>query len=521
MRQSRIVTHSIAAKTFNGAVKLEPALQRNRKDTVNQAPSIPSLLTKGHPFLEKPAPRVDPAAPNVPLWVETLTQALLAYREQTGFGRAIAAPQLGIPARLIVLHFGVGPIAVLNPEITWRSATTQLVWDDCLSVPDSIVRVERHRSISLNYQDANGRWRRWNRLRADHAELLQHEIDHLDGVLMTARAVGPNAIRPMVEREQLIGSSRPSSRLNLSNVKRAMSSIDPVFLNSPQFVNEPLSQRLGCQITLKIECMNPIRSFKGRGADFAIQRLVAAGNPGPLVAASAGNWGQALAYCCRKHEIPLTLFASTHANPFKLERMRDLGAKLELLGHHFDEAKSAAKAFAQNKGWRFLEDGLEPHVSEGHGTIAVELLDGSFYDVVLVPLGNGALANGVGLWAKAKDPATEIMGVCARGAPSMFHSWRAGFKPVRHSDEGLTTMADGIDVRVPIPEAVADMDGLVDDVVLVSDDHISEAMVLLEQTTGLMVEPAGAASLAAVIADPERFKNRRIAIIVSGSNRPS
>ena len=110
-------------------------------------------------------------------------------------------------------------------------------------------------------------------------------------------------------------------RITLANIERAATIIDPVFLHTPQFICEPLGAALGVRVALKVETLNPIRSFKGRGADLLVSRAAA---DVPLVTASAGNFGQAMAYACRKRGLELTIFASINANPFKVERMRDL-----------------------------------------------------------------------------------------------------------------------------------------------------------------------------------------------------
>ena len=310
----------------------------------------------------------------------------------------------------------------------------------------------------------------------------------------------------------------PGHRLRLEHVLRAASLIDPVFLNSPQFNCEPLSEILACPLTLKLETANPIRSFKGRGAGYLVASRLAAGSLAGrrLVGASAGNWGQALAYACRAHGIPLTLFAATTANPLKVERMKALGAEMVLTGHDFDAAKQAGEAHAGATGGLWVADGLDPEAAEGAATIALELLSGPDKpDVLAVPLGNGALLTGIARWAKAAHPGIEVIGVQAAGADAMEKSWRSGrllFPPA------VSTIADGIGVRVPIREAVEDMQGLVDDVLLVEDADIIAAMRLLFGTAGLVAEPSGAAGVAAIAAHPERFRGRRVATVICGSN---
>lgn len=310
----------------------------------------------------------------------------------------------------------------------------------------------------------------------------------------------------------------PGHRLRLENMLRAARLIDPVFLNSPQFMCDPLSEALGCPLTLKLETANPIRSFKGRGAGYLVASRAADGSLGGrrLVGASAGNWGQALAYACRSLGMPLTLFAATTANPLKVARMKALGAEMVLTGHDFDAAKQEGEAHARATGGLWVADGLDPEAAEGAATIAMELLRAAETpDVLAVPLGNGALLTGIARWAKAVQPGIEVIGVQASGADAMERSWRSGtlvFPPA------VSTIADGIGVRVPIAAAVADMRGIVDDVLLVEDADIIAAMRQLFRTAGLLAEPSGAAGVAAIRAHPHRFAGRRVATVLCGSN---
>jgi len=140
-----------------------------------------------------------------------LIATLREFRERSGFGRAISAVQVGVMKRLVAMNLGAGPFILLNPEITWRSEDTFLVWDDCLSVPDVIVRVRRHSSISISYRDHEFGTRIWNHLPPDLSELVQHEIDHLNGVLMTDLAEGDDAIQPLSRWAELVGAARPKN----------------------------------------------------------------------------------------------------------------------------------------------------------------------------------------------------------------------------------------------------------------------------------------------------------------------
>src|SRR5258706_1976870 len=241
---------------------------------------------------------------------------------------------------------------------------------------------------------------------------------------------------------------RTHHRLSLERIEEAAQIIDPVFLRSPQFVSESLGEMLGVQLLLKVETMNPIRSFKGRGTDFLVSQV----QPGTaLLCASAGNLGQAMAYTCRKRGVKVTVYASTSVNTFKLERMRSLGAQVILHGDDFDAAKLEAKRVASTTGTRFIEDSLDIETLEGAGTIGLELLDAPVgLDALLVAVGNGALFNGVARVMKARSPKTKMIAVQAAGASAMIDSLRAG-RLIVHDQ--IQTIADGIAGRIPILQA--------------------------------------------------------------------
>jgi threonine dehydratase len=302
-------------------------------------------------------------------------------------------------------------------------------------------------------------------------------------------------------------------RLSLERIEQAAGMIDPVFLNSPQFRTETLEQRLDCRVVVKVETLNPIRSFKGRGAEYLMASL--SGRP-HLVCATAGNFGQGMAFAARKRRLRLTIFASVAANPLKVERMRALGAEVRLVGADFKPAHSAAKAFAMETSAELIEDGRVPAISEGAGTIGLELLRWpERFDAILVPLGDGALLGGVARWVKAHRPATQMIGVCASGSPAMERSWRAREAQAQGHTE---TIADGIDVQSPYPEAVADILGLADDILLVEDSALVSAMQQAHRELGIVLEPSGAAGLAALHTYRERFKGKLIATILTGGN---
>ncbi|MBX7124644.1 MAG: pyridoxal-phosphate dependent enzyme [Cyclobacteriaceae bacterium] len=304
-----------------------------------------------------------------------------------------------------------------------------------------------------------------------------------------------------------------SYRLSIERAHEVQRIIDPVFLNSPQFISDSLSRLLGFDLVCKLETLNPIRSFKGRGTEV----FAANAKPGErLYCASAGNFGQAMAYSCTRRNVPLTVYASVNANPYKIERMRELGADVVLYGADFDAAKLEGKRQAAAAGATFVEDGQDIESLEGTATIGLELLRfPRKIDSATIALGNGAFLNGIARILKHYQPSLQVVAVQANGAPAMVESWRTG-KLIAH--ESINTIADGIGVRIPIPVALTDMQGLVDDALLVEESSIIEAMKLFHRHLGIVVEPSGAVGLAALLENKERFKGQTVATIVCGGN---
>jgi threonine dehydratase len=303
-----------------------------------------------------------------------------------------------------------------------------------------------------------------------------------------------------------------------------MSSIPAVFRESPQFVSEALSAALGRPVVVKADTVNPVGCFKGRGTWLAVQRLVAAGEVGEergLVVASAGNFGQGVAYAARATGIPVTVFGSSRASSAKVEAMRGLGAEVRLVGEDFDAARDAAAAHASRRGWRLLVDGEDPWIAIGAGTMALELTDaigrGELPPLaaIYVPVGNGALIGGVGTWLKAASPHTTVIGVQAERAPAMTLSWQQHRSIETASAD---TVADGIATRVPVPEALALMRETADEMRLVSEEAILAAQDELHTALPLAVEPSAAAAWAA--ARQAGDGEGALAIILTGGNLP-
>lgn len=302
--------------------------------------------------------------------------------------------------------------------------------------------------------------------------------------------------------------------LSPARIAEARHQIPPVFRGSALRTSPDLDRHLGLSLWLKDETDNPIRSFKGRGTSLFVARDLSEGST--LVAASAGNFGQGLAYAAVRAGHRVIVFAAETASPLKIEAMRRLGAEVILHGPDLDAAKAEARAFAADKDFRFVEDGAEPAIAEGAGTIALEITeDLPPLDAIFVPLGNGALATGMGSWLRHRSPQTRIVAVAAMGAPCMAHSFAAS-QPLETLS--VNTIADGIAVRVPVPFAVTSMRDTVDEVVLVSDELILEAMRLVRRHLGRAVEPAGVAGLAGLIQKQQDYAGSRVASVLCGAN---
>jgi threonine dehydratase len=296
--------------------------------------------------------------------------------------------------------------------------------------------------------------------------------------------------------------------LSLERIEAATGLIDPVFLDTPQFVSDQLTEELGREVVVKVETLNPIGSFKGRGTWLLGQEL----DPSQTwVAATAGNFGQGIAYAARSRWASAHIFVGPDAPEGKVARMRVLGAEVEVA----ESSEAAAREYAAaDEGRHLVVDGLDPAIAEGAGTIGVELAAMEPIDTAVLQLGDGALITGVARWLKSRRPDTRVVGICASGAPAMAESFAAG-RPVSVSGEG--TIAGALAITDPVPESFARIVELVDEVMLVDDDDLRAAMELIADSVGVLVEPAGAAGVAAVARHRESVAGERVAVLLTGA----
>jgi threonine dehydratase len=306
-----------------------------------------------------------------------------------------------------------------------------------------------------------------------------------------------------------------TGEISLARIEAAAQLIDPQFRSTPQFVDPQLTRALGREVLVKVEVANPLGSFKGRGADFFVRQL----EPGRrLVCATGGNFGQALAYAGRRHGFAVDVFVAETLDAGKLARIRALATEVRVIqGEDEEDAKEAAREHADDDpALLFVEDGRDVAIAEGAGTIGVELLAAAPLDTLIVQVGDGALIGGISRWIKEHSPDTRVVGVCPSGSPAMALSWREG-RPV--STARADTIASALAVRIPIPESVARVRPLVDDFVLVDDQDMVEAMRVIADALGILVEPAGAAGVAAIL--HHNIEGERLAVLLTGQGLPA
>jgi len=311
-------------------------------------------------------------------------------------------------------------------------------------------------------------------------------------------------------------ATQPATRLDLGRILKARREISRVFRDTPQFECPALGDLLGCELIIKLETANPIGCFKGRGTDIVVSRLASGPGPKAAVCASAGNLGQALAYSGRASGIGVTVIAGTSANATKIDRIRRLGAEVELVEGDIENARARAREIAARGDAFLVEDSENLDTCEGAGTIGLELIEEfDRIDAVLLALGGGALATGVGHVFKTFSPATDVRCVQPKGAPAMAMSWRA--KSIV-TTERTDTIADGVAGRFPIPAVLDDLLAVADQVPLVEEQSIVAGMQMLYRYASLVVEPSAALGVAAILEDPVRYRDKRVVTVICGSN---
>ena len=272
---------------------------------------------------------------------------------------------------------------------------------------------------------------------------------------------------------------------------------------------------MGADVHLKLEGELPTGAFKVRGAYYALWKHRQERAVSEVVAASTGNHGAAVAWAARELGIPAQVFVPVGANAVKVARIKALGAGLAETGADIEGARRAAESHAARTGALLLDDATDPNVPVGAGTIGLELLEQlPECGTVVVPVGDSALIRGVAAAMKAERADIRIIGVQASGAPAYHHSWHAGHVV---TTETASTIADGLATTRPTDENVADIRRLVDEMVLVTEQEMLDAMRLLLTSDDVVAEPAAAASVAALI-QSLRPRSHPVVALITGRN---
>ena len=301
----------------------------------------------------------------------------------------------------------------------------------------------------------------------------------------------------------------------LADVQEARRRIAPHLQPTPLYPNGALSELVGTEVFVKHENHLPIGAFKVRGGVNLVSQLSEDERRSGVVTASTGNHGQSIAFAAGRFGVRAIVCVPEGANPVKLASMERLGAELVVHGRDFDEAREHCEALAREHGYRYIHSGNEPHLIAGVGTATLELLETEpDIDVVIVPVGGGSGAAGACIAGKSTRPGLEVIGVQSSAAPAAYRSWKAR----ELLDDRMETRAEGLATRVAFELPQRIMWEHLDDFVLVDEDELDKAVLLMIEGTRNLVEPAGAAPLAAALRLRERLAGKKVALILSGGN---
>ncbi len=302
--------------------------------------------------------------------------------------------------------------------------------------------------------------------------------------------------------------------VTLTDIEAARRTIAGHVLHTPILAAPPLSALTGAEVFVKYENLQVTNSFKERGACVKLATLSAAERRRGVIAMSAGNHAQAVAYHARRLRIPATIVMPVTTPFVKVKATEALGATVVLDGETITDAQVRAETIAAARDLVWVHPYDDPHVIAGQGTIALEMLDEvPELDVLIIPIGGGGLAAGCAIAARAKKPSIEIVGVECTHYPSMWNAIHQGNRPC-----GGATLAEGIAVSNVGKLTLPIVRELVSDIILVDEPLIERAVNAFLTLQKTMAEGAGAAGLAAMLAEPERFRGRKVGLILCGGN---
>jgi threonine dehydratase len=302
---------------------------------------------------------------------------------------------------------------------------------------------------------------------------------------------------------------------DFTDVLRARKQIAGYLLPTPLHRYPVLDEITGLELWVKHENHQPVGAFKVRGGVNLVSQLTPAERERGVITASTGNHGQSIAFAGRLFDVPVTVCVPEDVNPVKLENIRAYGAMIVMHGRDFDDARERCEELAERDGRRYIHSGDEPLLIAGVATETLEVLEQEpGLDAIVVPIGGGSGAAGACIVARALKPEVRVIGVQSDAAPAAFRSWQS------HAllNDVMNTFAEGLASRVAFELPQRILWEHLDDFVLVGDDEIRAAMTLMLRTTRNLVEPAGAAPLAAVRKLRDELGDARIALICSGGN---
>ncbi len=310
---------------------------------------------------------------------------------------------------------------------------------------------------------------------------------------------------------------RSHQAVTLEDVYAARDVIRDQLSPTPMVSHPLLSAACGSEVHVKLENTQAIGSFKIRGGLNLLASMPDHERKLGLVTATRGNHGQSLARAASLFDAPCTIFVPEGNNEDKNAAMRALGARVIVEGHDFDAAQTASERFARESGAKPVHAAREPALVAGVGTVALEMIEQAPapFDTVFVPVGGGSLAAGAAVVFKALSPSTRVVGVQAENAPAQYHAWQTG---EHHPFVVTETVADGLAVRVPVEFTMDIMRELVDDMLLVSEAEIYEAIRTYANTVHQMAEGAGAVALAGVLQQREELGASRVGVVLTGGN---
>jgi threonine dehydratase len=277
-----------------------------------------------------------------------------------------------------------------------------------------------------------------------------------------------------------------------------------------------LSERARCEVHIKLESIQPIRAFKVRGALNRVMRIPADRRAAGVITASAGNHGMGVGYAAATFQLPATVIVPETANRLKVQAIRRLGARVVHAGHNYNAAYEEALRVQAGTGATFVHAYDDPLVVAGQGTIGLEVLaDLEDVDTLIVPIGGGGLIGGIALYVKARKPHVRVVGVEPAGADAMHRSLVAGRVVTL---ERVETIADGLAASAPSELTLDLARRCVDEVVIVQEEEMVEAIRLLFEGEHLLAEPAGAAATAALLHHHQPRSGEKIVVLLSGAN---